>query len=205
LKCNFNGEWNIGKWRCPVTIGTKRLDATKSKEKGLFVSSDPTPCFIFSVHIKTLDCKFFNEALLDTGASAYFMDKDFALKHSLELIGKAHLAPVEIIDGRSLASRNVMEEIQHLEIMLGNQVSHVVFNIIQCPANPLVLGLLWFDYITLILIGVYEGFFQNKKIKWKKYIQPLVFGTRVSVRVAKENVAFAIYATPMDTSIEIGV
>jgi hypothetical protein len=76
-----------------------RLDATKSKEKGLFVSSDPTPCFIFHVHIKMLDCEFFSEALLDTGVSACFMDKDFAMKHNLKLIGKAHPTLVEVIDG----------------------------------------------------------------------------------------------------------
>jgi hypothetical protein len=128
-----------------VTVGTMRLDAIKSKEKGLFVSLDPTPCFTFHVHIKTLDCEFFSDALLDTGASACFMDKDFALKHSLELIGKAHHAPVEVIDKRPIVSGNVMEETQPLEVMLGGQVSHVVFNIIQCPANPVVLGLQWFE------------------------------------------------------------
>ena len=122
-----------------------RLDATKSKEKGFFVSSDPTPCFIFHIYIKTLHCEFSNEVLLDTGASACFMDKDFALTHSVELIGKAHPTPVEVIDGRPLASENVMEETQPLKVMLGDQVSHVVFNIIQCPANPLVLGLRWFE------------------------------------------------------------
>jgi hypothetical protein len=64
------------------------LDATKSKEKGLFISSNPTPCFIFPIHIKTFDCEFSCEVLLDTGASACFMDKDFTRKHGLELIGK---------------------------------------------------------------------------------------------------------------------
>jgi hypothetical protein len=32
-----------------------------------------------------------------------------------------------------------------LEVILEDQVSHVVFNIIQCPANPVVLGLPWFE------------------------------------------------------------
>jgi hypothetical protein len=142
LNCNFNRKWNIGKWGCLATVGTMKQDAIKSKEKGLFVSSDPTPCFTFHVHIKMLDCKFFNEALLDIGASPCFMDKDFAMKHSLELIGKAHLAPVELIDGWPLASENVIEETQPLEVMLEDQESHVVFNIIQCPANLVVFGLL---------------------------------------------------------------
>jgi hypothetical protein len=126
-----------------------RLDATKSKEKGLFVSSDPTPCFTVPIHIKTLDCEFSSEALLNTRTFACFKDKDFALKHSLELIGKAHPTPVEVINGWPLASGNVMEETQHLEVMLGDQVSHVVFNIIQYPANPVVLGLPWFELYNL--------------------------------------------------------
>ena len=37
---------------------------------------------------------------------------------------------MEVIDGRLLASRNVMEETQPLEVMLGDQVFHIVFNII---------------------------------------------------------------------------
>jgi hypothetical protein len=76
-----------------------KVDATKSKEKSLFVSSDPTPCFTFPVHIKRLDCEFSIEAVLDTGTSACFVDKDFAMKHSLELIRKAHPIFVEVIDG----------------------------------------------------------------------------------------------------------
>jgi hypothetical protein len=122
-----------------------RLDTTKSKEKSLFVSSDPTPYFTFSVHIKILNCEFPNDPLLDIGASACFMDKDFALKHSLELIEKAHPTPVEVINGWPLASGNVIEETQPLEVILGDQMSHVVFNIIQCPANPVVFGLPWFE------------------------------------------------------------
>jgi hypothetical protein len=121
-----------------------RLYATKSKEKGLFVSSDSIPCYIFHVHIKTLDCEFSGAALLDTRASVCFMDNDFAMMHSLELIRKAHPALMEFIDGRLLALENMMEETQPLEVMLGYLAS-LVFNIIQCPANPIVLGLLWFE------------------------------------------------------------
>jgi hypothetical protein len=38
------------------------------------------------------------------------MHKDFAIKHSLELIEKAHPTPVEVIDRRPLALGNVMKE-----------------------------------------------------------------------------------------------
>ena len=99
-----------------------RLDTIKSKEKGLFVSLDPTPCFTFPIYIKTLDYEFFSKALLDTRVSPCFMDNDFAIKHSLELIGKTHSPFVEVIDGWPLASVNVMEETQLLEVMLGDLV-----------------------------------------------------------------------------------
>jgi hypothetical protein len=39
----------------------------------------------------------------------------------------------------------VKEETQSLEVMLGDQVFDVVFNITQCLANPMVLGLPWFE------------------------------------------------------------
>ena len=67
----------------------------------------------------------------------------------LELIGKAHHVHVEVINGWLLASGNVVEETQPLEVMLGDQVSHVVFNIIQCLANLVVLGLPWFELHNL--------------------------------------------------------
>jgi hypothetical protein len=74
LKAKVQTQWNSRKRECLVIVGTMRLDATKSKEKGLFVSSDPTPCFIFHVYIKTLDCEFSDDALLDKGSSTCFMD-----------------------------------------------------------------------------------------------------------------------------------
>ena len=49
-----------------------------------------------------------------------------------------------------------------------------------------------------------EDFFKIKKEK-EKYIQPLILGARAFAPATKKNVAFAIYATPMDTSTEIGV
>ena len=52
-----------------------------------------------------------------------FYDKNFVMKHSLELIGKTHPAPIKVIDRRLRASRNVVEEIQRLEVILEDQVS----------------------------------------------------------------------------------
>jgi hypothetical protein len=121
-----------------------------------------------------------SEAILDTGTSACFMDKDFAIKHGLELIREAHPALVEVI--------------------LGDQVSHVVFNIIECPANPIVLDLPWFEL-------------HNHDVDWtlqrisskSKNIQPFILGARTFACAAKKNTAFVIYATPTDSSTGKGM
>jgi hypothetical protein len=148
---------------------------------------------------------FPSNTLLNTAASACFMDKDFALKHSLELIGKAHPALVAVIDGRPLASGNVMEETQPLEVILGDQVSHVVFNIIQCLANPMILGLPRFELHNPNVDWSLRRIFSKSKNKKKKYIQPLILGTRAFTCATKKNVAFAIYAIPMGISTKTGI
>jgi hypothetical protein len=89
--------------------------------------------------------------------------------------------------------------------MLRNQVSHVVFNIIQCPANLVVLGLPWFDLHNLDVDWNLRKISSKSKNKKKKYIQPLIPGARAFIHAAKKNVEFAIYATPMGTSTETSI
>jgi hypothetical protein len=89
--------------------------------------------------------------------------------------------------------------------MLRDQMSHVVFNIIQCLTNPVVLGLPWFELhnhdVDWNLWRISSKSRNKKKIK----IQPLIFGPRAFARATKKNIAFANYSTPMDTSTEKGV
>ena len=109
-----------------------RLDniQPRSLKKGLTLPSNPLPCFTFPIDIQLFDHKNSIKALLDTGALACFMDKKFALQHNLTLIKKTRPIPVEVIDGRPLASGDIVEETQPLKMTLGNQVSNVIFNII---------------------------------------------------------------------------
>jgi hypothetical protein len=86
--------------------------------------------------------------------------------------------------------------------MFGELVSYIFFNIIQCPANPMILGLPWFELHNLdVDWNLQRIFSKHKKIK----IQPLILGARIFTRAAKKNGAFVIYAIPMDISIEKGV
>ena len=124
-----------------------RLDTSKFQTpmKSLFLPPGPIPSFTPSVHIKVLDYNIVVEALLDIEASACFMNKFCATKHNIVLVKKVHLAPVEVIDGRHVISGNVVEETKPLEVILENHISHVIFNIIQYPSNPIVLSLPWFE------------------------------------------------------------
>jgi hypothetical protein len=45
-----------------------------------------------------------------------------------------------------------------------------------------------------------KDFFKIKKQNKNKNMQPLILGARAFVHAAKKNVAFTIYAIPMDTS-----
>ncbi len=50
------------------------------------------------------------------------MDKEFATRHYLVLMKKKYPATVEVINGRSLAFGDVVEETQPLKVILPDQV-----------------------------------------------------------------------------------
>ena len=52
---------------------------------------------------------------------------------------------VEVIDDRSLASGDVIYEIQPFDIYIHGYCSTVIFNVIQSLSNPVILGLSWLD------------------------------------------------------------
>jgi hypothetical protein len=48
---------------------------------------------------------------------------------------------VEVIEGRSLSSRDVTHETIPLEVKFGNHSSSIVFSIIRTPSTPIILRL----------------------------------------------------------------
>ena len=120
-----------------------RLDSKiPIKRKGFFLPSDLAPCFTISIKITVESLNIHANVLLDTDASACFMDEKFVHQQKIEVIRKKIPTLVEIIDGRFLASGDVVYEIQPLEVILGEQISSIVFNIIKSPTSPIILGLL---------------------------------------------------------------
>jgi hypothetical protein len=84
-------------------------------------------------------------ALLDTGANSFFMDTDFALSQNISLNTLLCPTSIVVIDGRPIASRNITEEIEPLQILLDSLASIISFNIISSPEHPIILGLPWFE------------------------------------------------------------
>ena len=73
------------------------------------------------------------------------MDKKFAQAHKISLRKLQCPASVVVIDGRPIASGNIIEESEPINIVLDNLACVVSFNIISIPEHPIVLGLPWFE------------------------------------------------------------
>ena len=84
-------------------------------------------------------------ALLDSGANSCFMDRNFAQSNQISLRKLLCLASVVVIDGRPIASENIIEESEPINIVLDSLACVVSFNIISIPEHPIVLGLPWFE------------------------------------------------------------
>ena len=147
--------WDTEKQGCPVTVGIMQLDSRNPiNRKGFFLPSNPAPCFTISIKIKVESLNIHAKTLLNTGVSACFMDEEFAHQRKIEVIRKKIPTPVEVIDGRPHVLGDVVYEIQPLEVILGEQISSIVFNIIKSPTSPIIFGFPWFEL-------------QNPNIDWR--------------------------------------
>ena len=75
--------------------------------------------------------------------------------HSIQLHKLPNPVSVGVIDGRPIASGDIVEESEPIHVVLGNLASVISFNIISSPEHSLVLGLPWFEL-------------HNPTIDWRK-------------------------------------
>ena len=109
------------------------------------LSSKPSPSFTILLIVQYELHNIKVSALLDSGALACFIDKDFIKCHKLPLVTKKYVVFVEVIDDRSLASGNIIHEMQSLDIFVHRHRSTVIFNVIQSLSNHVILDLFWLD------------------------------------------------------------
>jgi hypothetical protein len=80
-------------------------------------------------------------ALVDFGATSSFIDQTFVVQHNIPVIKKSTPVPVEVIDGRTIASGAITHETTPLELCIGKHTEKIVLNIISTPHHPIILGL----------------------------------------------------------------
>ena len=116
-----------------------------AQSMGLILSFEPSLYFTFPLIVQFKSHSIKVHALLNSRALACFIDKDFIKSHKLPLVTKKCPVSIEAIDGRSLASSDVIHETQPLDIYVYRNHSIVIFNVIQSLSNLIILGLSWLD------------------------------------------------------------
>jgi hypothetical protein len=84
-------------------------------------------------------------ALVDYSATSSFIDQTFVAQHNIHVVKKSTPVPVEVIDGRTIASGAITHEITPLELCIGKCTKKIVLNIISTPHHPIILGLPWLE------------------------------------------------------------
>ena len=185
--------------------------------RGSISSGQVSRVFSAEVELTTSRChRVLASALLDSGANSCFMDHQFTVMHSIQLHKLPSPVSVGVIDGRPIASGDIVEESEPIRVVLGNLASVISFNIISSPEHSLVLqGLPWFEL-------------HNPTIDWRKRtveeitVQsesrqiptrdmgsqkiPTISIPQLREEGRKEDMfLFAVLATPTSSSQELGV
>lgn len=188
-----------------------RLESCTIPSKGPILSLDPSPCFIIDVYLGPKNDEVF--ALLDSRAWACFTDKDFVKNQEIALVKKIKSVHIEVIDGRSLSSRDVTYEIVLLDVAIKEHNSIVVFNVIISFFNPIILRLSWLKKYNFqidrcsynhkfcsSLIQVCDSEVKVHKCSMSK---PLLIDASAFMHAAKKESSFIIYAMAISNSGKI--
>jgi hypothetical protein len=84
-------------------------------------------------------------ALVDSDATSFFIDQTFVTQHNIHVVKKSTPVPVEVIDGRTIASGAITHKTTPLELRIGKHTEKIVLNIISTPHHPVNLGLPWLE------------------------------------------------------------
>jgi hypothetical protein len=82
-------------------------------------------------------------ALVDSGVTSFSINQTFVAQHNIHVVKKSTPIPVEVIDGRTIASGAITHETTFLELRNGKHVEKIILNIISTPHHPVILGLPW--------------------------------------------------------------
>ncbi len=83
--------------------------------------------------------------LVDSGTTSSFIDQTFVAQHNIPVVKKSTPIPVEVIDGRTIASNEITHETTALELCIYKHTEKIVLNIISTPHHLIILGLPWLE------------------------------------------------------------
>jgi hypothetical protein len=83
--------------------------------------------------------------LVDSDATSSFINQTFVTQHNIPEVKKSTPVPVEVIDGKTIASGAITHEITPLELCIGKHAEKIVLNIISTPHHPIIFGLPWLE------------------------------------------------------------
>ncbi len=84
-------------------------------------------------------------ALVDSGTTSSFIDQTFVVQHNIPVIKKSTPVPIEVIDGRTIASGAITHKTTPLDLCIDKHTEKIVLNIISTPHHPIILGLPWLE------------------------------------------------------------
>ncbi len=82
---------------------------------------------------------------MDSSATSSFIDQTFVTQHNIPVVKKSTPVPVEVINGRTIASGEITHKTTPLEFCLDKHAEKIVLNIISTPHHPVILGLPWLE------------------------------------------------------------
>ncbi len=88
---------------------------------------------------------------MDSGATSSVIDQTFVAQHNIPVVKKSTPVPVEVIDGRTIASGAITHETTPLEICIDKHTEKIIFNIISTPHHPIILSLPWLEAYNPII------------------------------------------------------
>ncbi len=114
--------------------------------KGSCSAVGPSPSFIQYVDIICI-LEYIPQvsALVDSGATSSFIDQTFVAQHNIHVVKKSTPVPIEVIDGRTIASGAITHKTTPLELCIGKHTEKIILNIISTPHHPIILGLPWLE------------------------------------------------------------
>jgi len=137
----------IGKQEHPIRIGVMRLDLTQHHLcKGSCSAVSPSPSFTQHVDIIRIPEEIPQVlVLVDSGATSSFINQKFVTQHNIPMVKKLTPIPVEVIDGRTIASDAITHETTLLELRISKHAEKIILNIISTPHHLVILGLPWLE------------------------------------------------------------